>query len=387
MGLNVFFVIFANEMVHMQFTAVVLMTLLTLKLVLLPASVATYPAINKSRWLMAGGTALLGIQFLLQIILGLRAMGIVQPVMLNLVMFIPCSYFFSVAVILLQRQGRITKIEKYLGWVTWSVIMLLITTACVIDGKPLLSESHEKYVAVVAASIVYGLMLLYYFRRHLTYMKVMRTILHNYYDWVMDGQLRWMQFTIIVLVSVGLTVPLIIYGAGSWLTFYSLFFFASIFYFVDSFCSYVMSSLPRKLQEAEENDQQEKRNELNTGQQHLDPDTMDRVERAVEKWVGIGGHLKAGMKMPNAAAEMAIPQYQLSSWLRYKKLKYSDWMTDLRINEAKRVLVEHSDWSNEAVALHCGFSERSYFQTIFKKKTGMTPAEYIQTTLKKTITE
>ena len=106
--------------------------------------------------------------------------------------------------------------------------------------------------------------------------------------------------------------------------------------------------------------------------------TMDRVGRAVEKWLNGGGYLKAGMKMPNAAAEMGIPQYLLSSWLRYNNLKYSDWMTDLRISEAKRVLVEHSDWNNEAVAQHCGFTDRSYFQTIFKKKTGMTPAEFIQ---------
>ncbi|MCR4810464.1 MAG: helix-turn-helix domain-containing protein [Prevotella sp.] len=55
-------------------------------------------------------------------------------------------------------------------------------------------------------------------------------------------------------------------------------------------------------------------------------------------------------------------------------------MTDLRVSEAKRILKEHPDWSNETVAIHCGFNDRSYFQTIFKKSTGMTPAEFIQTT-------
>ena len=30
-------------------------------------------------------------------------------------------------------------------------------------------------------------------------------------------------------------------------------------------------------------------------------------------------------------------------------------MTTLRIEEAKRVLLEHPDWTNEAVADHCGF--------------------------------
>ena len=329
---------------------------------------------------MACGTAVLAIHFLLQLVFDLRAMGITQSVMLNLAMFIPCSYMFSTALILLQRQGRITGIEKHLGWVTWGVSMTLLVVACAIDGKPLLEGSKEKRVAEIIASCLYGLMLLYYFRRHLVYMKAMRTTLQNYYDWIIDGQLRWMQISILVLVSVGLTVPLIIFGVGKWLAPYALFFFFSIFYFVDCFCSYVLSSIPRKLLEAEKNERQEQTDEQENSEGRFDIDTMNRVERAVEKWVRGGRYLQGGIKMPSAAAEMDIPQYLLSSWLRYKKLKYSEWMTDLRISEAKRVLIEHPDWNNEAVALHCGFTDRSYFQTIFKKRTGMTPAEYIQTT-------
>lgn len=370
-------------MEQMQFTAIVLMVLLTLKLALLPARVAAYPAINKSRWLIASGTAILAIHFLLQLALDLRAKGITQSVMLNLAMFIPCSYLCSVAMILLQRQGRITKMEKLVGLVTWCVSMMLILIACAIDNKPLLSDSHEKHVAEIAASICYGLMLLYYFWRHVIYMKAMRTTLQNYYDWIMeDNQLRWMQFTILILVSVSLTVPLIIYGTSKLLVPYGLFFFASIFYFVDSFCSYVQSSVPRKLQEAEESERNVRRETVGNDKQKIDNDTMDRVGHLIEQWLQGGGYLQNGLKMPNAASEINIPQYLLSAWLRQKNMKYSEWITDLRISEAKRIFMEHPDWSNETVALRCGFTDRSYFQTIFKKRTGMTPAEFIQTTHK-----
>ena len=81
--------------------------------------------------------------------------------------------------------------------------------------------------------------------------------------------------------------------------------------------------------------------------------------------------------MPSVAAEIGIPQYQLSAWLKQQNYKYSEWMTSLRIDEAKQVLKEHPDWSNESVAEHCGFSDRTYFQKKFKEKTGMTPADYV----------
>lgn len=46
------------------------------------------------------------------------------------------------------------------------------------------------------------------------------------------------------------------------------------------------------------------------------------------------------------------------------------------IDEAKRVLLEHPDWSAEAVADYCGFNSREYFHRIFRQRLGMTPSKY-----------
>ena len=46
---------------NMQFTAIMLMALLTMKLLLLPGRVATNAVLNRSRWLMVVSTALLGV--------------------------------------------------------------------------------------------------------------------------------------------------------------------------------------------------------------------------------------------------------------------------------------------------------------------------------------
>ena len=64
-------------MEQMQFSAIVLMTLLTLALVfLIPKWKSWDPIINKARRLMACASALLALQFVLQYTLGLRAMGV-----------------------------------------------------------------------------------------------------------------------------------------------------------------------------------------------------------------------------------------------------------------------------------------------------------------------
>lgn len=165
-------------------------------------------------------------------------------------------------------------------------------------------------------------------------------------------------------------MPVIIYIASEALVIPGLIFIASIFYFIDSFYNYILSSAPRKLQEAEEKEVEEEE------AKPAAPSSLPRVEQAVEQWVAKGGHLQSGMKMPNAADEIGVPRYLLSAWLRQKGYKYAEWMTDLRIEEAKRQLQAHPDWNNEAIAIRCGFSDRSYFQKKFKERTGISPTEY-----------
>ena len=105
--------------------------------------------------------------------------------------------------------------------------------------------------------------------------------------------------------------------------------------------------------------------------------TLHRVEVAVDGWISRQGHLQAGLNLPNAAEAIGVPRYLLSAWLKQHRVRYNDWLTSLRINEAKQVMRAHPDWSNESVAQHCGFSDRTYFQRKFKQLTGLTPNDFL----------
>ncbi len=52
------------------------------------------------------------------------------------------------------------------------------------------------------------------------------------------------------------------------------------------------------------------------------------------------------------------------------------YMTDMRIERAKVMLLENSFISVENVALNCGFNDALYFSTCFKKHTGISPMQY-----------
>ena len=92
-----------------QFAALVVLTLLTMTLVLLPRRVAVADVPFRSRWLIAGGTGILALHFLLQLLLGLRSKGVTEAILLNLFMFVPAAWLLSVGVLYIQRKGEVRR--------------------------------------------------------------------------------------------------------------------------------------------------------------------------------------------------------------------------------------------------------------------------------------
>ena len=376
----------------MQFTAVVLMLLLTVKLLFLREWRIKSRQARQARWLMAGGTALMVVHFAIQLKTGLRLQGVTQSVMLNLAMLIPASYLFARAILLLQRRGELTLADRWTGPAVWTVTMAMLAVAALTDGEPLLSNTPELRIAEKAGAVLYMLMQGYYTWRHSVSLVAMRRALHNYYDRDTDGMLRWMQYSIVGLMLLALLVPVAIFssGPGMLIVAFAVYFF--LFYLVDSFCFYLTSPAPERMQAAEQNaDEVEeeasreqalipspRRAEEDNSVAVLSPEVMNEVEQAVEAWKARGGYCQTGLLQPLAAQDIGITRYRLTAWLHQRGLKYTEWIALLRIEEAKRIIAAHPDWSNDAVAQHCGFTDRTVLQRTFKKIEGITPQKYLE---------
>lgn len=69
-----------------------------------------------------------------------------------------------------------------------------------------------------------------------------------------------------------------------------------------------------------------------------------------------------------------------TSFCRYFKIMakktFNDFLSEVRISQAKRLLIEDRDSTTEAICFECGFNNRSNFYNHFKRITGVTPVEY-----------
>ena len=373
----------------MQFTAVVLMLLLTVKLLFLRERRIKSRQARQARRLMTTATVLLALHFAIQLKTGLRLMGITQSVMLNLAMLIPASHLFARAILLLQRRGQLSLADRWTGPAVWTVTMAMLAVAALTDGKPLLSDTLELRLAERAGAVLYMLMQGYYTWRHSVSLVAMHRALHDYYDRDTDGMLRWMQYSIVGLMLLALMVPVAIFSSGPGMLAVAFAVYFLMFYLVDSFCFYLTSPAPERMQAAEQNaaEMEEELENLNNGKQTdagtadaavLSPEVMSEVEQAVEAWKARGGYCQTGLLQPLAAQAIGISRYRLTAWLHQQGLKYTEWIAQLRVEEAKRTIVAHPDWSNDAVAQHCGFTDRTVLQRTFKRIEGITPQKYLE---------
>lgn len=362
-------------MKELQFSVVVLMVLMCSALILLmPERTRRDAVINRSRWLMVGALALIGAQFLVQYVTELRLMGVTQGVLANLAFFVPASGLMSLTVLNLQRQGHLTAFERW-GWLGVTLLVIAgLAIAVATDGHPVTHLSDRVLWTEMALSVFYAAMQTYYSLLQFRELQRMQAAIENYYDSERKGLTRWMKHAIAVTGLMAIFVPVFIFGPNILLIIYGLAFFWGIFMMWFSFVRYFTSNDMKRVREAEANAEETTKAGCVSS---FSAEDKARISRAVERWLASGGHLKAGITSPIAADAMNVPRYQLTAWVKASgHNSFTRWITTLRIDEAKRVLHEHRDWTNEAVADHCGFS-RAYFQKIFKQETGMAPSEFV----------
>ena len=321
----------------------------------------------RARWMMAAGTGLIAVQFLLQYIFGFRQMGVTQGVCCNLIFFTPATLLCGMAILYVQRQGRVTLREWMTGGGICALAILLLMGVALLDGIPLREESPLLRWSEYVASVLYVMMQSYIFKhQYMTYRRLEQAV-DEYYDRSRRDLFGWMGWSMKTMAVLAFFVPVVIFMKGAPLVLFSIAYFFAIAYSTISLYSYGISKDVERVEEAEELVNQEIR------PREIDP----AITEAVDRWKANAHYREHNLTLGIVARQMGVPQRQLQEWLRQSEYgKLAGLVTTLRIEDAKRVLKEHPDWSTESVANYCGFSSREYFHRTFRQMTGMTPANF-----------
>ncbi|HUO56609.1 MAG TPA: AraC family transcriptional regulator, partial [bacterium] len=90
----------------------------------------------------------------------------------------------------------------------------------------------------------------------------------------------------------------------------------------------------------------------------------------------LGSHFRKPLKISSLAKLAGVSPATFSRWFKKANgVGLEAYLQDLRLNEARRLLKTGS-LPISKIAGACGFKSRSYFVRLFRKKTGMAPAQF-----------
>ena len=106
-------------------------------------------------------------------------------------------------------------------------------------------------------------------------------------------------------------------------------------------------------------------------------DENSRIERALKAWVEQKRYCEYDKSREDIAKELNTTKETLHHYFVTKKgIDFNTWRTELRIEEAKKMLIENADYSINIIGELCGFSDRSNFHRQFVKLVGCSPRQW-----------
>ena len=101
------------------------------------------------------------------------------------------------------------------------------------------------------------------------------------------------------------------------------------------------------------------------------------LERALKIWVAQKRYCEYDKSREEIADELGTTKELLHQYFMTKKgVDFTTWRTELRIEAAKRKLIENTDFSINIIGELSGFSDRSNFHRQFVKIVGCAPKQW-----------
>jgi len=101
------------------------------------------------------------------------------------------------------------------------------------------------------------------------------------------------------------------------------------------------------------------------------------IANNIKKWVESGGPSQKDLNMNIVSRQIGTNRTYLSKYVnQVEKKTFRDWISGLRVERAKHLLVENPELSTEEIASLCGFTSQSNFSHQFKALTGVAPSKW-----------
>ena len=220
--------------------------------------------------------------------------------------------------------------------------------------------------------------------------------LENYYDEDESHKIKWVRFCYVI--SMLTNIFILVYICFYWFldhkmtiaSLYTVWYLLYMLYMTSNFISFlgshklVLDAFAHRVLSGQDIIKRREERKVfkvsNPDEISLNEKETAKLEHALQKWVDEKNFRKYDMSREEIAVQLKTSKEFLHHYfLNHMGMDFKTWRTQLRIEEAKKMLLEDKKISTNLVGEMCGFSDRSNFHRQFVKIVGCSPREWRET--------
>ena len=220
--------------------------------------------------------------------------------------------------------------------------------------------------------------------------------LETYYDEDEGHKIKWVRFCYIISMLTILFV--LVYLCLYWFldykmevaSVYTIWWLIYMLYLTSNFISFIGShklvldafahkalSAGELIQKISENKKRKEKKDDDSAQVVISESEIRKLQAALKQWVDKKSFREYDKSREDIARELNTTKEILHHYfISIKKVDFKTWRTELRIEEAKRLLLKDKNVSTNIIAEASGFSDRSNFHRQFVKIVGCSPKQW-----------
>lgn len=340
-----------------------------------------------SRWMIFSALLFMAVHFFLQMYFGFRATGAAVGAVINALVYLPCFTLFSMAIYNIEATHTKRRKMNLICAAVYAAMLAAFAVGYSFSGSLNIGAWLYVMLALFFGNIVYCIYMI------IIEMNKRKKLLETMTATDMLPFIRYARASIAMLSLIAISMPFAILSTKLLYVVGPLGLLITLFFIVNfvAFGNYYVPTeelLDRERGNGETDDEDDADDEQTMAEscasqsaadcdqsaQRLSAERSAFIQAALDKWCADMGYKDSSVNMLTLSHSLDINKNELTQFFsQCQNTTFRIWLSEIRFNAAKRMMIEYPDYSNDIISSECGFSSRSYLYRVFKEKEGCTP--------------
>ena len=345
---------------------------------------------ERSRWMIVVALLGLAIQYAVQMGFGFRAMHDDLGAVINILVYTPCFSLISMGIYNIETtRSNLRKMILMCSGI-YAAIIVVFCVGISLHHSLYIREGLYLMLTLFCVSVFYCIYMI------IQEMIRRKNMLETMAATDLLPYVRYSRASVVILWLAVLAMPIAIFSTTLLYIVGPVVLFALLFFnltFIALGSSYVPTEeLLNKEEESlrtYENricriggvlhsaKQQNSINRSAESLQQLSDERRNFIQNSLDQWCMDLGYKDCNVNMLTLSRMLCISKNDLSLFFdQCLHTNFRIWLSEIRLNAAKKMMLEYPDYSNDIISAECGFSCRTHLYRIFKTKEGCSPTEW-----------